>query len=329
MKKIILIGLTIFSSIMGYSQLKLFNNGNVSVGTLNNLQSSRLYVEGSDTKASVYGGSGTSATFWAFNMNYAYGFGIKSNSFGYIYRDINSPVPIMTFDQSGRVGIGGNPQSGYTLKVSGNVCVYGSGTYYGTWTQSDLRIKKDVTTVSNSLDIVLKSRGTSYNYVDEDFAKESGFSSRSYGLIAQEVKEVVPELVKAGDDSILAINYDGYIPILIEAIKEQQKQIEALKEEVQELKLSSNTLTDGSNFNNYPNPFNNETKIDLSVPSGTKHASINIFDSNGNLIKEIKIKDRGNTTITFSASNLSAGVYSYALIADNKVINTNKMIIQK
>jgi hypothetical protein len=56
------------------------------------------------------------------------------------------------------------------------------------------------------------------------------------GLIAQEVKEVIPELVVEDEEGILGINYIELIPILIQSIKEQQEQIDALKSEIKLLK---------------------------------------------------------------------------------------------
>ena len=57
-----------------------------------------------------------------------------------------------------------------------------------------------------------------------------------YGVIAQEVEEVVPEIVSGGPDGAKTIVYSELIPILIEAIKTQQDQIAALQIEVQELR---------------------------------------------------------------------------------------------
>ena len=56
------------------------------------------------------------------------------------------------------------------------------------------------------------------------------------GLLAQEVKEVFPELVKENQDGTLGVNYSGLIPHLIEGMKKQQEQIELLKKEVETLR---------------------------------------------------------------------------------------------
>lgn len=67
----------------------------------------------------------------------------------------------------------------------------------------------------------------------EVFASDN---STHLGLIAQDVREILPDIVKADEAGMLGINYTELIPVLINAIQEQQKQIEALKIEVEGLK---------------------------------------------------------------------------------------------
>lgn len=90
----------------------------------------------------------------------------------------------------------------------------------GGWNyQSDLRLKDDITTIPNCLDTIEALRPVSYRW-------KSNMDSqyKSFGLIAQEVKEVLPELVSSIQDEehgeVYGITYNGCIPILIGAIKE-------------------------------------------------------------------------------------------------------------
>jgi len=84
---------------------------------------------------------------------------------------------------------------------------------------SDINLKENIKTVENALETVNSLRGVSFDW------KENGKSS--YGVIAQELEEVLPELVKNGD--VKSVNYNGLIGILIEAIKELKAEIEKLK----------------------------------------------------------------------------------------------------
>ena len=106
--------------------------------------------------------------------------------------------------------------------------LYGNGnaTLSGTLTQnSDLRLKKNIISIHNALDAIKQLNGYTYNWKDN-----SRDESLQTGVIAQEVQKIFPSLVKEDEKGILSVNYSGLIPVLIEAIKEQQKQIDELKQ---------------------------------------------------------------------------------------------------
>jgi len=104
----------------------------------------------------------------------------------------------------------------------------GSNTGWIIW--SDRRIKENIKTIDNALDKVLALRGVYYNKID-DPNKE-----RCVGYIAQEVMEVVPELVVYSEElDMYNMNYAPMVGMLTEAMKEQQAQIEELKQQVQTL----------------------------------------------------------------------------------------------
>ena len=84
---------------------------------------------------------------------------------------------------------------------------------------SDINLKTNVREIENSLNKVLQIRGVNFDW------KESGRTSS--GVIAQEIEKVLPELV-SGDETKV-VNYNGLIGVLIEAVKEQQRQIDELK----------------------------------------------------------------------------------------------------
>jgi hypothetical protein len=93
---------------------------------------------------------------------------------------------------------------------------------------SDARLKSDVTEVENGLEVVEQLRPVSYTKVSK-IGDDPATGTPEYGLIAQEVQEVLPKVVNPipGDpDGLLTLNYDSLIPILIDAIQTQQSQIE-------------------------------------------------------------------------------------------------------
>ncbi len=132
-----------------------------------------------------------------------------------------------------RVYIGAGKQTpSYTLDINGNTrCTS------GTWTASDKRFKKNVETIPNALGIINQLRGTSYDYRTEEFSQFNFPTETTLGFIAQEVKTALPNCVSEDKDGYHSVNYQAIIPVLVEAIKEQQKQIESLQSQVLQLKM--------------------------------------------------------------------------------------------
>jgi len=84
---------------------------------------------------------------------------------------------------------------------------------------SDISLKGNIQTIVNPLDKITKLNGVTFNWKENQ--------KPSIGVIAQELEKVLPELVTQGD--VKSVNYNGLIGVLIEAVKEQQKQIEELR----------------------------------------------------------------------------------------------------
>ena len=87
---------------------------------------------------------------------------------------------------------------------------------------SDLRLKENVKTIDNALDKVLSLRGVNYNIIDDETKK------MKMGLIAQEVKEIIPEVINSKGE-YLTVNYNSIVGLLIETIKELNQKIEMLE----------------------------------------------------------------------------------------------------
>lgn len=92
---------------------------------------------------------------------------------------------------------------------------------------SDKTLKTNIRPIENSVALVQRLQGVRFDWLENN--------KPSLGLIAQEVEEVIPELVET-DNGIKSVSYSNMIGVLIEAIKDQQKQIEELKTEMSILK---------------------------------------------------------------------------------------------
>ncbi|MEQ9009678.1 MAG: tail fiber domain-containing protein, partial [Ekhidna sp.] len=98
---------------------------------------------------------------------------------------------------------------------------------------SDARLKKNISSLENSLEKTTKLRGVSYQWKDETITIQN-----QIGVIAQEVEEVYPEFVHTNDEGMKAVNYAQMTAVLIEAIKELNAKVEKLESENSSLKAS-------------------------------------------------------------------------------------------
>ncbi|MEI6528773.1 MAG: tail fiber domain-containing protein, partial [Candidatus Falkowbacteria bacterium] len=129
----------------------------------------------------------------------------------------------MVINNTGNVGIGSSTPA-QKLVVNGNVAAV---SYIYT---SDRSLKKNIKTLENPLEKIMKLRGVSFNWKDNDVA--------SIGLIAQEVEKVYPELV-TGSAGGMGVQYGNLVGPLVEAVKAQQKEIDTLEARIKVLELKN------------------------------------------------------------------------------------------
>jgi len=123
--------------------------------------------------------------------------------------------------------IGGNLGVGSTLPTSkltviGNVSISGVTTSTDFNSSSDIALKKDIIKIESPLATIEQLRGVKFTWKSND--------KKSIGVIAQEIEEVLPELVSQSD--IKSVNYNGLIGVLIEAVKELSVEVESLKQQI-------------------------------------------------------------------------------------------------
>jgi hypothetical protein len=127
----------------------------------------------------------------------------------------------------GALGVGLTPDVGWTageIRATNNITAYSS---------SDKRLKQNIIPLANALDKISKINGVSFDwtqkYIDEHGGEDSMFIRKhDVGVIAQEIEEILPEIVATRDDGYLAVRYEKIIPLLIQAIKELNAKVEEL-----------------------------------------------------------------------------------------------------
>ena len=92
---------------------------------------------------------------------------------------------------------------------------------------SDARLKANIVSLGSTLSRLLLIDGKSYTMIKD--------GKQKIGVLAQEIKEVFPELVSEDDNEMLAVNYQGLVPVLINALKEQDDKISRLENLVEKL----------------------------------------------------------------------------------------------
>ena len=190
---------------------------------------------------------------------YSTGIQIREKGLGGVQGSAMAYAPMLAFhwsglvassimmEASGRIGIFSNPGTGYENFVANNIYAAAEITAYA----SDKRLKTDIRPITNAVEKVKLLNGVIYKW--NDLAGTHGFDQTKdmAGLFAQDVEAVLPEIIRPApfdDDgsgnsksgeSYKTVQYEKIVPLLVEAIKEQQLMIEELKSQIQELKIQN------------------------------------------------------------------------------------------
>ena len=273
----------------------------------------------------------------------------------------------MTINTAGLVTFGGNKltigTTGSYFGIDGNSLGYSvylgktnqfmevrSATFWSYQYQvtSDKRLKKNFRTIDKPLEKILKLSGQKYDYIADKYdsigtkaEQETKVELKKdrLGFIAQEVLDIVPEAVVYNkEEDLYLIDYNTFIPVIVEAMKEQQATIDELTTRIATLEGSAaqeksatidGTTTTALLDQNVPNPFSANTSIGIHLPATVSRASLYIYNMQGSQIKQIAVNERGDTSVIIEGSTLKAGIYYYTLIADDKEVDTKKMILTK
>lgn len=123
-----------------------------------------------------------------------------------------------------RIDSTGNLYSPKNIVTVGEVTAYSS---------SDKRLKKNIKSITNSLDIIEKLNPVQFNWNQKAKGLNKEKDERNnYGLIAQEVEEILPELIHPIYDKYKSVDYEQLIPILIQSIKELKEEVDTLKNKI-------------------------------------------------------------------------------------------------
>ncbi len=251
----------------------------------------------------------------------------------------------------------------------------------GSWSQpSDVRLKTGIVPFKDGMSVIKQINPIKYKYNGIGGMPTAKFN---YGVKAQDMQNIAPYTVgivpiivnqsEIGTFNVLknlpadssgnakavvealSFNHDALIYVMINALKEHDSTIAALKNQLAACCPSPGKMNSGGTGNNSgnngnptettykvelgsdailyqnePNPFDGKTAIRFYIPDNVKgNAAMVFYDMYGKEIKKMEIKDRGFAHVDAETENLAVGIYSYSLQIDGKIIDTKKMVKQK
>ena len=125
--------------------------------------------------------------------------------------------------QTGALGVGVSPNAtDGRIDASNDIVAFST---------SDRRLKENITPIANALEKVRSLTGVEFDWKEETKSVH-GYEGHDVGVIAQDVQAVLPEAVRTNDSGYLSVRYEKMIALLVEAMKEQQAQIDELKAQI-------------------------------------------------------------------------------------------------
>jgi hypothetical protein len=182
----------------------------------------------------IKAGTGDGASFTTYNLKINSWWGIGFGD----YQDLTT-VKAYLDTRNGHLGLSGALGVGTTASgTNGEIRATNNITaYYG----SDRRLKTKIVNILDPITKLKKINGVTFDWTDEEIARRGGIDEyfvrkHDVGVIAQEIEEVLPEIVATRLDGFKAVQYEKIVPLLIEAIKELSDQVDDMRKQIEELK---------------------------------------------------------------------------------------------
>ena len=179
------------------------------------------------------------------------------NSFGLTFEgDSGDETQNIYITSDGRMAIGRNSvtsaiMSGREVKLDVNGDILAMQVH----SSSDRRFKKNITTVSNAIEKVKEIRGVTYDFRTEEFTEKNFPKQEQLGFIAQELEEVIPQVVKTDGEGFKSVDYAKVTALLTQAIKEQQdiidRQDKMIIKQSKDLQVQASVIDELNNKTDY------------------------------------------------------------------------------
>lgn len=363
------------------AQLRLLQNGRVQVGTLRtdptedplNVTTMQVFGPYGDMR------SGSKLTFGDFGQYPNQGWNVFIGEYGsddtdQLWLHGKRGIYLTTSGQANNIVAYYAPASNSNFVFNTNLRVNGVNI------TSDARLKENVQTLQNPLNIVSQLNGVSYNYklseinkyreqdaskfteaqnmqnsasvssnaaltgkenddklyqnaVDRKDAEDA--SRKRIGFLAQDIEKVLPELVQTDENGVKSIDYIGFIPLIVESLKEMQQTIQAQQNEIDILQSllpeesksllrstsTDNIVIEGAKLYNRAG-----SSVSYTLPSTFANAYLQVFDIAGRMLKKITLTT-ANDIVEINPTEIGLGTFIYVLYVDGQKADTLKKFV--
>ena len=363
------------------AQLRLLQNGRVQVGTLRtdptedplNVTTMQVFGPYGDMR------SGSKLTFGDFGQYPNQGWNVFIGEYGsddtdQLWLHGKRGIYLTTSGQANNIVAYYAPASNSNFVFNTNLRVNGVNI------TSDARLKENVQTLQNPLNIVSQLNGVSYNYklseinkyreqdaskfteaqnmqnsasvssnaaltgkenddrlyqnaVDRKEAEDA--SRKRIGFLAQDIEKVLPELVQTDENGVKSIDYIGFIPLIVESLKEMQQTIQAQQNEIDILQSllpeesksllrstsTDNIVIEGAKLYNRAG-----SSVSYTLPSTFANAYLQVFDIAGRMLKKITLTT-ANDIVEINPTEIGLGTFIYVLYVDGQKADTLKKFV--
>lgn len=158
---------------------------------------------------------------------------------------------------------------------------------------------------------------------------------RHFGVDAEKLQELYPDLVMVGQDGYLSVNYSEIVPLLIRSIQTLKQELDEIKstkpqthKAVSSTEINATFASENILYQNNPNPFKEQTVIRCKLAENVQDASICIFDMTGKMLKKLPILS-GMESVSIGGYEFGEGIFFYSLFVNGQEMDTKKMVISK
>jgi len=209
--------------------------------------------------------------------------------------------------------------------------------------------------VQKARELITKLEGQEFDWNGGNKGSRYAKGRHDYGFVAEDLARVMPEAVDYAPDgqTAVGVNPMAIVPVLVEALKEQNQEIAELRQEAQKVQaleerlerleaLLARQATDPAQpavqpgeaprnnvEQNRPNPYSKGTVIGYTLQPEVQNAVIMVFDMQGRSVTQITLKNRGKGEVELGQGLLTPGLYYYSLVADGREVATRRMIVSQ